>query len=144
MAAVALPGNLAEVMVEGVADAGGGALLRLAWDRSDNIGMIATGGFILGGLILPMFGGRGQMGGLLDTASKAMFHSGATIAGWLTTEKVFNLEQPAAARALPPGARRRALRPPVYAPTSNGVTAPGVAISGRNPNTGEEILDSRI
>ena len=144
MAAFALPGNLADTLMEGVADAGGGAVLRLAWDRDDNTGMLATGGFILGGLLLPMFAGRGQMIGLL---SNAMLHSGSVIAGWITTEKVFQLNQPVSMRPLAGKSPQRALRSgnsPAYNPSPNGARVPQGAVSGRNPNTGDEILGSRI
>ena len=135
----ALPGNLADTMVEGLADAAGGAVLRLAWDRADNMGMVATGLFILGGLVLPMFGGRGA---LMNTVSSGMFHSGSAIAGWLTTEKVLKLDAPAAQRALNPGVRRPALGS-AYRPSYDGAKAPEVALHGVNPNTGETILLSR-
>ena len=140
MVARALPGNLADTLVEGLADAAGGAALRLAWDRDDNMGMVATGLFIVGGLVLPMLGGRNQ---LMNIISRGMFHSGTVVAGWATAEKALKLGGPASQRALSPGSRRAALRAG-YRPGVDGARAPEGAISGVNPNTGESILDSRI
>ena len=131
----ALPGNLADAMVEGVLDFGGGGAQRFAYEQGETVGMMTTAGFILGGLFLPMFV-RGQM---VDSLSKAAFHSGSTIAGWLATERVFKYG-PRAMLPDPNRGGRRAL----YRMNTNGARLPEVASSGLNPNTGEVILDSRI
>ena len=133
-------GNMADLMIEGVADAGGGGIQRWAWDQTENIGMINTGLFIVGGLVLPMFM-RNQ---LVDVMAKGMFHSGATVAGWIATEKVFNLGTRAGQPTFVPHGARPQLSRGRYFPAMDGARAPEVAIAGRNPNTGEEILDSRI
>lgn len=132
-------GNIADLMIEGIADVAGGGAQRFAWDRSENVGMITTGLFIVGGVVLPMFV-KNQM---VDTVAKGMFHSGAAIAGWIGTEKVLNLGTRAGQAALPTGARPR-LGPGRYAPALDGHRAPEVVLRGVNPNTGEPILDSGI
>ena len=132
--------GIADVLIEGVADAGGGSALRFAWDRGDNIGMVATGAFIIGGLVLPMFV-RNQ---IVEVVSRGMFHSGAAIAGWLTTEKVMKMGSTAPALALGPGGARRALGRGNPAPSYNGARSPEVALTGTNPNTGEPIQFSGI
>ena len=133
--------QMADLMIEGGADALGGGALRFAWDRGDTVGMITTGAFIIGGLVLPMFL-RNQ---LTDIAAKGMFHSGAAIAGWLVTEKVMKMAPATApAPALGPGGGRRALDMGSRAPSFNGARSPEVALTGLNPNTGEQIQYSGI
>ncbi len=133
--------NMADVMIEGVADLAGGAAQRFAWEQSENIGMITTGLFIVGGVVLPMFM-RNQM---TDILAKGMFHSGAVVAGWVGTEKLFKLGTRPGQLALRPGGAMPALGPGGrYMPAMNGARAPEVSIVGVNPNTGEPILDSRI
>jgi hypothetical protein len=133
--------NLADVMIEGLADLGGGVAQRFAYEQSQNIGMITTGAFIVAGVIIPMF----MKNQITDIAAKGMFHSGAVIAGWVGAEKVFQLGTQPGQMALRPGGERLGL--PAgrgrYMPAIDGVRSPSVAISGVNPNTGETILDSR-
>ena len=133
-------GNMADLLIEGLADAAGGGAQRFAWDRGDNVGMFTTGGFIVAGLVLPMF----MRNPMFDIMAKGMFHSGAAIAGWVTSEKVFNLAAAPAPVALQPGGSRRALGSGRPAPNYNGVRSPEVALRGVNPNTGEPILSSGI
>lgn len=132
--------NMGDLMIEGLSDAGGGGAQRWAWDRGETIGMVTTGAFIVGGLILPMFL-RNQ---LTDILARGMFHSGAAIAGWVTTEKVLNLAPIPTPAALNPGGSRRALGEGRYVPPMNGLRSPEVARHGVNPNTGEEIKNSTI
>ena len=131
--------NMADVMIEGLADVGGGAAQRFAWEQSENIGMITTGAFIIGGIVLPMF----LKNPMTDILAKGMFHSGAVIAGWIGTEKVFKLGSRPGQLALRPGGSRPQLGPGGrYIPALDGLRAPEVARTGVNPNTGEMILDS--
>ena len=133
-------GNMADLMIEGVADVVGGGAQRFAWDRSEMVGMITTGAFVIGGLVLPMF----LKNPMTDIVAKGMFHSGAAIAGWVTTEKVFRLAPATATPALRPGGTRPQLGSGRYYPAVDGVRAPEVAYQGVNPNTGESILSSGI
>ena len=123
--------DLTAVMIEGAADFVGGGAQRFAWDRGETIGLVTTGGFILGGLFLPMF----IRNPLTDRLANGMLHSGAAVAGWIATERVFNMT-PNPVPALNPGGARPQLRAPQYRPAQNGVRVPEVALSGQNPNTG--------
>ena len=131
--------DLTAVMIEGGADFLGGGAQRFAWDRGETIGLITTGGFIAAGLFLPMFV-KNQM---TDTLAHGMLHSGAAIAGWIATERVFNMT-PNPVPALNPGGARPALRAPQHWSSQNGVRVPEVAIMGTNHNTGEPIQFSGI
>ena len=134
--------NMADVMIEGLADVGGGAAQRFAWEQSENIGMITTGAFIVGGIVIPMF----LKNPMTDILAKGMFHSGAVIAGWVGTEKVFKMGARPGQAMLPAGSRPMLSREARarYIPAMDGVRAPEVALHGVNPNTGEPILDSGI
>lgn len=131
--------NMADVMIEGLADIGGGAAQRFAWEQSETIGMVTTGAFIVGGIVLPMF----LRNPMADILAKGMFHSGAVIAGWVGTETVFKLGR-RPGQALLPGGARPQLRAGYYAPAIDGLRAPEVSRQGVNPITGEQILNSTI
>ena len=135
--------DVQESLIGGVAHAAGGALQRLAWEK-EQTGFMTTGAFVIGGLLLKSMAPRG----IMATLGEAAFNSGATIAGWVGAERVFQLGGGAAgggglalrggrnARGFLGSGRQRVM--------ANGYSNPGVALMGMNPNTGEQILGSGI
>ena len=61
--------------------AGGGQ--RMAWEASETIGFITTGGVILGGLLGEAFIGQP----MLRQVARAAMVSGASVGGWVAAEK---------------------------------------------------------
>ena len=172
--------DIASLAVEGLTGGISGGIQQLAWRQQQQIGMLATGLALLAGVGLKVLGG----GMLTNQIGDALYLSGASIAGWKISERVF----PAGAAAFVAG-RKQAFAGTPYsgmpigpslgavgapsmpvapwiggmaatsiprAPTPGGAQIalpsrpasyarpPSVSISGVNPNTGEEILFSRV
>jgi len=130
----------------------GGAVQRIVYENNENYGFLTTGGFILGGTLLSMFGRKND---LLGRAGDGMIASGASILGWVGTEIMFLNKRPSRPAMIPqrqmptpqqayaPPAYRAALGPgQAHHNFSTGI--PQVALQGLNPNTGETILSSRV
>lgn len=88
--------DLAEIAIDGVLHAAGGAVQRMAWEKGAGVsglhpGMLTTGVMILGGLAVSVYGRGGS--DIVRRLAQASFYSGVTIAGWLTAEKVLQLGQ---------------------------------------------------
>jgi len=122
----------------------GGAVQRIVYENNENVGFLTTGGFILGGTLLSMFGGKNQ---LFARAGDGMIASGAAVLGWVGTEIMFLNKRPGRPALVPqrmgyvPQAQPRpALMPGAYRPA----TAPQASLMGTNPNTGETIYSSRV
>lgn len=75
--------DLGSILVEGGTGVVGGGLQRMAWESSQMIGLLSTGGLILGGVILNTMMDQP----LLQQVGKAATISGATVAGWVGAEK---------------------------------------------------------
>ena len=143
--------DFASLAVEGLASAVSGGLQEWAWRpaRGGMMGFLATGGALIGGVALKSM----TNGGMMQQLGNALFLSGATVTGIKVSERV--LPGGAAAR-LPAGFGRQAFNPamaihpnalaprPAGAPSFPGAGLPRASLSTVNPNTGEQILASRI
>ena len=140
--------DMASLAVEGLSSAAAGAVQEFMWRPGKNMGYIATGAALLGGVALKVMGNNK----MLDQVGNAVFLSGAAVAGLKFSERY--LSGGAAAR-LPSGSFSRAnsyvparAMSPGYARTSLPPAAvsrsPHVSVSSSNPNTGEQILSSRV
>ena len=61
----------------------GGGVQRMAWEASQMIGLISTGGFMLGGVVIQTMMDQP----LLQRVGQAAAISGATVGGWVAAEK---------------------------------------------------------
>ena len=75
--------DLGSILVEAGTGVVGGGVQRMAWEASQMIGLVSTGGLILGGVVLQTMMDQP----LLQQVGKAAAISGATVAGWVTAEK---------------------------------------------------------
>ena len=75
--------ELASILVETGTGVVGGGVQRMAWQASQMIGLFATGGLMLGGVLIQSMVDQP----LLQQVGKAAAISGATVAGWVATEK---------------------------------------------------------
>lgn len=140
--------DFARVAVQGGTGAVSGAVQRWLWEKNDTSGFLGTGAAVALGLLGKSFLGGGRM---MDDVFDALLISGATIAGWMTTERVLVKSQ----QAFSGGGYQAGLHAPVTTPAQaraisaaaavggNGV-APRASFLGLNENTGESIRGSRI
>lgn len=75
--------DLGNAVVEAGAGVVGGGLQRLAWEAGQMPGLIATGAMILGGVAIQAMVDQP----LIRQLGQAASISGATVAGWVATEK---------------------------------------------------------
>ena len=75
--------DIGSTLVEAGTGVVGGGVQRLAWEASQMIGLFATGGLILGGVAIQAMLDQP----MLQQVGKAAAISGATVAGWVGTEK---------------------------------------------------------
>ena len=141
--------DFASLAVEGLSSAAAGGLQEYMWRPTRNMGYIATGAALLGGVALKVMSNNP----MLNQVGNAVFLSGAAVAGLKFSERYLS-GGPVAAR-LPSGNFNRAnsyvparAMSPGYARTSIPASAmsrsPHVSVSTVNPGTGEQILSSRV
>ena len=117
--------DFATPVIEGITAAGGGALQRVVWERSERNGWMLTGGLIVAGILAQTF----LRQPIMQQVGKAAMLSGATVAGWVVGEMnlIKREELPAAdgrflsdwkTRNLTEGGRPRVGHLPSY--TNNG------------------------
>jgi len=75
--------EIGDILVEAGTGIVGGGAQRLAWEASQMIGLLATGGLMVAGVALQAMGNQP----MLEQMGKAAAISGATVAGWVGTEK---------------------------------------------------------
>lgn len=75
--------DIGNVLVESGTGVIGGGLQRMAWEQSKMIGLIATGGLMVGGVLIQAMVDQP----LLNRVGQAAAISGATVAGWVSAEK---------------------------------------------------------
>ena len=75
--------DLGNVLVDGGVGVLGGGVQRLAWEASKMTGILATGALMVGGVAIQAMVDQP----LLQRVGGAAAISGATVAGWVTTEK---------------------------------------------------------
>ena len=75
--------DLASILIESGTGVVGGGLQRMAWEASQMIGLISTGGLVLGGIAIQALVDQP----MLQQVGKAAAISGATVAGWVAAEK---------------------------------------------------------
>jgi hypothetical protein len=75
--------ELGNTLVEVGTGVVGGGVQRMAWEASQMIGLFATGGLMLGGIVIQAMVDQP----LLQQVGKAAAISGATVAGWVGAEK---------------------------------------------------------
>ncbi len=150
--------DLTKTIVQLAAGGVGGAAQRVAWDQSRMVGMLATGGLLIGGQVLENM----VRDETLREVGNTLSVSGATVAGWVGTEKLFisggadadvGRLGPKAMSARSLGGRASSARARAIA-AANGqsvnmsaqemAAVPHASIISRNPRTGEPILSSAI
>lgn len=75
--------DVGNVLVESGTGLIGGGIQRMAWESSQMVGLIATGAFLIGGVVIQAMVDQP----LLQQVGKAATISGATVAGWVGSEK---------------------------------------------------------
>ena len=137
--------DLASLAVEGLSSAAAGGLQEMAWRPTRNLGYMATGAALLGGIALKVMSNNP----MLNQVGNAVFLSGAAVSGLKFSERYLSGGATAArlprqvnsympARAIP------AYRGGASLPPASVSRSPHVSISSANPNTGEQILSSRV
>lgn len=96
--------DLGTILIESGTGVVGGGLQRLAWEASQMIGLMSTGGLILGGVVIQTMVDQP----MLQQVGKAAAISGATVAGWVGAEKF--LIQGTPRTPLARGGQQQALR----------------------------------
>lgn len=138
--------DFASLAVEGLSSAAAGAVQEYLWRPTRNMGYIATGAALLGGVALKVMTNSPMM----NQIGNAVFLSGAAVAGLKFSERYMG----GTAARLPAGnfSRAAAYSPARAIPAySRGVSLPPAAtrgpqssVSSSNPNTGEAILSSLV
>ena len=98
--------DIGNVLVEGGTGIVGGGVQRMAWEASQMVGLITTSAFILGGAIVQAMVDQP----LLQQVGKAATISGATVAGWVASEKYLIQGTPRSPLGLSAGQQQRALQ----------------------------------
>ena len=75
--------ELGNTLVEVGTGVVGGGVQRMAWEASQMMGLIATGGLMLGGVAIQVMVDQP----LLQRVGQAAAISGATVGGWVAAEK---------------------------------------------------------
>jgi len=141
--------------LQGVTSAIAGGALELADRQGQTFSILATVGALAGGVAVKMFGGRD-----MAQFGDPIFLAGATVGGWHLSQQLLKQGTGAPAflanrnpqHAVPrQGQQPRSLPAPGRMPQPAQMAArpaarafPGVSQSGRNTETGEEILFSRV
>lgn len=95
--------DFGSILIEAGAGVVGGGVQRLAWEASQMIGLISTGGLLLGGIAIQAMVDQP----MLQQIGKAATISGATVAGWVGAEKFLITGTPRTPLA---GAQHRAIQ----------------------------------